>query len=68
MSQTTLYKECPFCHKQHSATFDTEKLKQGMEAYKNGARIQVAFHDFDVNQREFLLTGTCPACWDDLMS
>ena len=68
MPQTTLDREGPFCHKQHSATFDTAKLKQGIEAYKNGARIQVAFPDFDANQREFLLTGTCPACWDDLMS
>ena len=68
MPQTTLHRQCPFCHKQHSATFDTAKLKQGMEAYKNGARIQDAFSDFDAEQREFLMTGTCPACWDDLMS
>ena len=68
MPQTTLSRECPFCHKQHSATFDTAKLNAGIEAYEKGALIQVAFPDFDVNQREFLLTGTCPACWDDLMS
>ena len=68
MPQTTLSRECPFCHKQHSATFDTAKLNAGIEAYEKGARIQDAFPDFDVNQREFLMTGTCPACWDDLMS
>ena len=66
MPQTTLYRECAFCHKQHSATFDTAKLNAGIEAYEKGAPIQVAFPDFDAEQREFLMTGICPACWDNL--
>lgn len=63
---TTLSKECPFCKKTHTMEFDTEALYSGLEKWKAGMRIQDAFPTFNPDQREFLLTGICSKCWDEM--
>jgi hypothetical protein len=63
---TTLSKECPFCKKTHTMEFDAEALYSGLEKRKAGMRIQDAFPTFNPDQREFLLSGICSKCWDEM--
>ena len=35
-------------------------------AWRGGMLIQDAFPDMSVDDREFLISGTCPACWEQL--
>ncbi len=37
-----------------------------LERYKAGELAQRAFPDLPKEQREFLISGTCPECWKDL--
>jgi hypothetical protein len=46
--------------------FDTEALYSGLEKWKAGMRIQDAFPTFNPDQREFLMTGICSKCWDEM--
>ena len=36
----------------------------GFEAWQNGGLIQNALPELNANQRELLISGTCPTCWD----
>lgn len=37
-------------------------------AYMDGTLVQIAFPHLDEDEREFILTGTIPEEWDELMS
>lgn len=39
---------------------------EGYTAYVNGESIQQALYDVDASQREMLISGTHPGCWDVL--
>lgn len=56
-------KECPFCKELHSVTVPDE----GLEKYRMGAYVQVAFPDLSADEREILISGTCGPCWDTYM-
>lgn len=53
---------CPVCGK--SAVLEVPTA--GLEAHKRGALTQEAFPELDRAQREMLITGTHPTCWDEL--
>lgn len=60
---------CPFCHKEQTMVLEgheADAYKNGKIAYANGTLIQDAFPFFDADQREFILTGICPECWDSM--
>jgi hypothetical protein len=40
--------------------------RQLVERWREGELIQDVFPDMSVNDREMLITGTHPACWDKL--
>lgn len=52
--------KCPICGEEHHI----ECSKEGYEAFKNGECIQIALPELSANEREMLVTGTCPRCWD----
>ena len=62
----TLVKTCPFCSNKHQIMVDKNDYIAGTEAYRNGAKIQDAFPSFTPDEREFLKTGICPKCWDNM--
>ena len=62
----TLTRTCPFCGKSHSITVDRKEYYVGMTARERGALIQDAFPDFTPSQREFIKTGICDKCWDNM--
>lgn len=42
--------------------------REGYEAWRSGALIQNVLPTLTVDERELLMTGTHPQCWDELMS
>ena len=53
---------CPLCGIHSELTVNKNEL----ETYKKGALIQRAFPNLSNGQRELLLTGICPKCWNDM--
>ena len=51
---------CPFCGKRNSVVVDEEDF----ERYENGAKAQDAFPYLEPDERELLISGICPSCWD----
>lgn len=54
--------ECRMCNSEHVITVS----KEAYEKHKNGAHVQDAFPTLNANQRELLISGTCPTCWDKI--
>ena len=55
---------CPFCGK----TAIVEVPMDGFIAWQGGATIQQALPELDANDRERLVSGICPTCWDKMFS
>jgi len=53
---------CPFC----GSTDVIVVRKKDYVAWDNGVLIQRAFPYLTANQRERLMTGICPDCWDNM--
>lgn len=54
---------CMFCGKGGTVVVP----KAGIEAYQAGAFIQDAFPRESADVREQIMTGTHPACWDEML-
>lgn len=65
-SGITLARTCPFCGKRHTITVDYTALLNGIKAYNDGKALQNAFPTFTASEREFLFTGICDECWDNM--
>ena len=60
MAKITLTRKCPFCETERHKEFDEEQYRK----YQAGAYVQDAMPDASPDDREFLITGICPDCWD----
>lgn len=60
MASVLIKKACPFCKREFQNTFPAE----GYRKWQEGALIQDALPDCTADEREFLITGICPECWD----
>jgi len=68
-NQTILETVCPFCGKKQQLNLKGDRAiayKQGKIAYEAGYRMQDAFPSFTPDEREFILTGICPTCWESI--
>ena len=54
--------ECRMCGKQYNLKAEKEDIQKWM----NGMNIQDALPYMPEEQRELLISGTCPECWDKL--
>ena len=55
--------KCPHCHKPGTV----QVTRDGWERYtKRGELVQVAFPEMPADQREQLINGTHPKCWDEM--
>lgn len=62
METTIIERPCPFCGQPHYVEvnfIDYWMWEQGMNA-------QDAFPYLGPNEREILITGICPKCWDNM--
>lgn len=55
-------KPCVVCGTQHRFILN----RQDYEAWQTDTHIQRAFPDMSNDEREILISGTCPECWDIL--
>lgn len=55
---------CPICHCDTYLTVDAEEYAR----WQAGELIQVAMPGLDADEREMLISGICPICWDDMFS
>lgn len=61
----TIICTCPRCHKVHEVVVDFEDYTN----YQMGdAKIQDAFPYLSANEREYLLSGFCEDCWNDIFA
>jgi len=64
MSETIAVKTktCVVCDEYEIWSLD----RQAVESWQGGESIQNAFPDMTMSDRELLISGTHPACWDKL--
>lgn len=53
---------CPKCHKIHTVVVDKEQYNRWIA----GENIQRAFPNLSADQREILISGICPKCWEQI--
>lgn len=58
----TIAVQCPFCGCLNFINVSAE----GYEAWKNGALIQNALPELSADEREMLMSGICPDCWNGM--
>lgn len=58
-----MHTTCRWCRK----SFIFEAPLKGVEMYRSGrVKIQDAFPTLTADQRELLISHTCPKCWDNM--
>ena len=53
---------CRLCNEAKDLTVNIE----GFIAWQGGKLIQEALPELDADDRELLISGTCPTCWDKM--
>ncbi len=56
--------KCPMCGKSAEFTVTAE----GYNNYVNGGLVQRCFPELKAEDRERLITGICPECWDRIFN
>lgn len=62
MAMTWVTKQCPYCGLDNGVEVDEEAY----ERWRAGAFVQDAFPNLSPNQREALITGIHPKCWNKM--
>jgi len=60
MDKKTVYVTCPFCGDTTKVVVDAD----GYREWENGELVQVALPNLSADDREVLISGICPPCWD----
>lgn len=60
MTTLLITKPCPYCERIQKVAVP----ESGFKAWKSGTRIQDALPGLTADDREILLSGICPECWD----
>lgn len=58
----TVYTICPICGKETPVSVNSEDF----EAWKNGGFIQHVMPYLSPSEREAIISGICPNCWDKM--
>ena len=62
MTTAKVHRECCVCNKNHIIIIDEEKYWR----WRGGELIQNVFPEYSADEREKLISGTCPDCWKKL--
>ena len=62
MTTLLITKPCPYCERIQKVAVP----ESGFKAWKSGTRIQDALPGLTADEREILLSGVCPKCWDEV--
>ena len=58
----SIQRACPKCNKLQTVKVEQSQYYRWMA----GENIQIAFPELSANQREILMSGICPECWEDI--
>ena len=61
-NKVTIKVQCKNCGK----TFKIRVYPEDIEKYQNGELIQNAFPYLSAEDRELIISGICPTCWDKM--
>lgn len=61
-----LTRKCPICGIEHSITVSQREFLDGQNKIRSGALIQDAFPTWKPSEREFIISGICDTCWDNM--
>lgn len=64
MTKITVGKRCPMCQTVNTVEVNNEDYVK----WENGTVCQVAFPYLNANEREILISGICPTCWDKMFN
>jgi hypothetical protein len=59
-------KPCPVCGKSETLNLSPTEHEAYLKWERKELKVQQAFPNWTADQREMLMTGTHPACWDIL--
>jgi phage FluMu protein Com len=59
----TLEKRCPICGKMN----EFHCLESEYQKWLDGELVQKCFPNATPDERELMITGICPECWDNMM-
>ena len=67
----TIETRCPFCRKAHTVqvhgkAHTVQVHGKDYRAWQNGKHAQDAFPYLSANERELLISGIYPSCWDNM--
>lgn len=62
--EVTVYGPCHYCSAPQSVTVK----KADLEKFRAGNYAQDCFQGLSPGQREFLISGICDKCWDDMFA
>lgn len=54
---------CPACHTEHDVKVKLDEFQEYVQGKKN---IQVAMPSLSAEEREYLISGLCSKCWDEM--
>lgn len=60
LHEITIITECPFCHRAN----EVEVNEMDYWDWQDGELVQRAFPYLSADEREMLISGICPDCWD----
>jgi hypothetical protein len=60
MDMIVYKKTCIFCGANHLIPLDEEKYRR----WRSGEHVQNVWPEMSADQREILISGTCPECWE----
>lgn len=63
-----LFGPCVLCNEEIKVRYPCDKMLIALEKYQNRERIQHCFPDMSVDDREFLVSGICPKCWNEKLT
>jgi len=59
---------CLHCGEQGFIEMSEDEYNQGITAFNEGAFIQEAFPSLSADQREQIISGTHPKCWNEMFN
>ena len=61
-----IYSKCPICQKEQMVDLSENEYKRYLQFSKGVGNIQDLLPELSASQREALISGICPECWETL--
>lgn len=65
-TECSVWTKCPACKEEHAVAMRLDEWRNGRSMWERGAHVQDAFPRLPPEDREILISGTCPKCWNEI--